>query len=510
MRGEEGAATPLPPAGAAAPLAAAAPPPPSLRTRLLRHVLAPLAITWFAGTAVSVLVANGFAQRAFDRALLDDAYTIAANVRIKGGKLDLALSSRELKSVLFDQVETVYFAVLRPDGTLLAGNAYLPAPPPREGDAYRFSDINHRGRDLRAVRVEVAEPEPFEVITAQTVHARSVTLRSVLLYSVVSQLLLLGALALWLRRAIQADLQPLAAFQAELSGRDARDLAPVPVEASTRDLQRLGTAVNDLLGRVAQGVRAQREFAGNVAHELRTPLAGIRALAAYGLAHKDPAVWHEQLAGVAASEARASHLVDQLLALALADEMRSAVAPEPVPLDELARDAVLRFLPRADAAGVDLGARGLDQPVTVPGQALLIEGVLNNLIDNAMRYGRPPEGGPPPRITVEILHGGEGADVPGSVTLAVADNGTGISHAQRTDLMQRWAQGREGERLGQGAGLGLAIVARYAELLGTRLVLGPGPGGQGLRAGLVWVLRPAGKGEGGEGSDGPSLPYGPR
>ncbi|WCM93213.1 sensor histidine kinase N-terminal domain-containing protein [Acidovorax sp. NCPPB 2350] len=461
--------------------------PPSLRSRLLRHVLAPLALTWFAGTAISVLVANSFTQRAFDRALLDDAYAVAANVRLKEGTLDLALTSRELKSVLFDQVETVYFAVLRPDGSLLAGNASLPAPPPRGGDAYRFSDISHRGRALRAVRVQVAEPQPFEVIAAQTVHARSAMLRSVLLYSVVPQGLLLLALALWLRRAIQADLQPLAAFQAALSGRDARDLAPVPVEAATRDLQRLGGAVNDLLARVAQGVRAQREFAGNVAHELRTPLAGIRALAAYGLAHKDPAVWHEQLAGVADSEARASHLVDQLLALALADEVRGAMPRQPVALDELARDAVLRFLPRADAAGVDLGARGLEQPMTVQGQPLLIEGVLGNLIDNALRYGRPAGGGPPPRITVEIVRetaeAAEGSG--GGVVLAVVDNGPGIPQAQRSDLLQRWAQGREGERLGQGAGLGLAIVARYAELLGARLVLGTGADGQGLRVGLV-------------------------
>ncbi len=474
----------VPPQARAEPRQSAPPPPPSLRARLLRHVLVPLALTWFAGTAISVLVANGFSQRAFDRALLDDAYAIAANVRIKGGALDLALTSRELKSVLFDQVETVYFAVLLPDGSMLSGNASLPAPPPRD-DSYRFSDINYRGRALRAVRVRVSEPQAFEVITAQTVHARSAMLRSVLLYSVVSQLLLLGALAFWLRRAIQADLQPLAAFQAELSARDARGLDPVAVEASTRDLQHLGTAVNDLLARVAQGVRAQREFAGNVAHELRTPLAGIRALAAYGLAHRDPAVWREQLAGVADSEARASHLVDQLLALALADEVRGAMPREPVALDELARDAVLRVLPRADAAGVDLGARGLDRPVVVQGQAVLIEGVLGNLIDNALRYGRPAEGGPAPRITVEIASGGPGDE--GSVVLSVVDNGPGIPEAQRTDLLQRWAQGREGERLGQGAGLGLAIVARYAELLGARLVLGTGPDGQGLRVGLVFA-----------------------
>ena len=468
----------------AAPLPQRPPPsPPSLRARLLRHVLVPLALTWFAGTAISVLVANGFTQRAFDRALLDDAYAIAANVRIKGGALDLALSSRELKSVLFDQVETVYFAVLLPDGSMLSGNASLPVPPPRD-EAYRFSDISYRGRALRAVRVRVSEPQAFEVITAQTVHARSAMLRSVLLYSVVSQVLLLGALAFWLRRAIQADLQPLAAFQEELAGRDARGLEPVPVQASTRDLQHLGAAVNGLLARVAEGVRAQREFAGNVAHELRTPLAGIRALAAYGLAHKDPAVWHEQLAGVAASEARASHLVDQLLALALADEVRGAMPRQSVALDDLARDAVLRFLPRADAAGVDLGARGLDLPVVVQGQTVLIDGVLGNLIDNALRYGRPVQEGVTPRITVEIAQ--DGADG-GGVVLSVVDNGPGIPQGLRTDLMQRWAQGREGERLGQGAGLGLAIVARYAELLGARLVLGTGPDGQGLRVGLVFA-----------------------
>jgi len=233
---------------------------------------------------------------------------------------------------------------------------------------------------------------------------------------------------------------------------------------------------------VAQGVQAQHEFAGNVAHELRTPLAGIRALASYGLAQKDPAVWREQLGGIVQSEARASHLVDQLLALALADEARGAMPRQEVPLDQLVHETVLRFLPRADAAGVDLGALGLEQPVVVLGQPLLIEGVLSNLIDNALRYGRPAAG-EAPRVTVALAREGRGADE--CVVLSVLDNGPGISAPQRQQLRQRWVQGREGERLGQGAGLGLGIVARYAELLGARLELVPGPGGQGLCARLV-------------------------
>ncbi|GAO25766.1 integral membrane sensor signal transduction histidine kinase [Alicycliphilus sp. B1] len=319
-------------------------PPPSLRTRLLRHVLGPLALTWLVGTVASALLANSFTQRAFDRSLLDDAYAIAANVREEPDGLEFPLSSREVKAVLFDQVETVYFAVLREDGTLLAGNASLPAPPPHEGQVYRFSDMRFHGRALRAVRLQLTTPAPFEVITAQTVHSRSVMLRSALLYSLASQVLLLVVLALWLGRAIRQELRPLAMFQQALDQRDARDLAPMRVEASTRDLQRLGRAVNDLLARVAQGVQAQREFAGNVAHELRTPLAGIRALASYGLAQKEPAVWREQLTGIVQSEARASHLVDQLLALALADEARGSMPLRPVPLDQLVRDTVLRFL----------------------------------------------------------------------------------------------------------------------------------------------------------------------
>ncbi|WP_325340572.1 sensor histidine kinase [Xylophilus sp.] len=452
---------------------------PSLRSRLAQHVLVPLTLTWFAGTIVSVMLARAATERAFDRSLLDDAYAVAASVRLREQSLEFALTPREVRSVLFDQVETVYFSVLRADGSQIAGNAALPAPPPTDDDAYRFSDIQYHGRALRAVRLRLESPQVFEVVTAQTTRSRGALLRNVLLYSVVSQAALLLMLAVWLRQAIQRDLRPFAALQQALDQRDARDLAPVAVEAPTRDVRRLEAAVNDLLTRVGQGVQARREFAGNVAHELRTPLAGIRAQASYGLAHGEPPVWREQLAGIVQSEARASHLVDQLLALALADEARGAMPQELVALDELARDAVLRLLPRADAAGVDIDARGLDQPVVVQAQPLLVEGVLGNLLDNALRYGRPMDGGMAPHITVALERPGDGR-----IVLSVTDNGPGIAPEQQRQLLTRWAQGRQGERLGEGAGLGLAIVARYAELLGARLALADAA--PGLRVELVF------------------------
>ena len=104
---------------------------PSLRNRLLRHVLVPLAVTWLLGSALVVGIASYFAQQAFDRALLDDAYLVASHVRRvtgESGALDLSLSAQEMSTVLFDQSESLYFAVLSPSGALLAGHAGLRPP----------------------------------------------------------------------------------------------------------------------------------------------------------------------------------------------------------------------------------------------------------------------------------------------------------------------------------------------------------------------------------------------
>lgn len=458
---------------------------PSLRTRLARHVLLPLALMWLAGTAITASVADYYAQQAFDRALLDDAYALAAKVQAGLQGVQLKLTESELKTLLYDQSESVFFAVLRADGSLVSGHPWLRAGPQPPDKDFEFSDTSYQGKTLRVVSVYRDDGPGYRVVMAQTTRSRTALLQRVLLFSFGPQAALLLLLAWWLRRAIEADLQPLSALQRALNQRDANDLAPVAVQASTRDVQQLGGAINSLMARVDAGVRAQREFAGNVAHELRTPLAGIRALTEYGLAQADPQVWQRQLQAVAASEARASHMVEQLLALALADETRDSLRLAPVALDVLVRRVVLSALPRADALGVDLGARGIDDAVSVMGDEGLIEGVLNNLLDNALRYGKPAAG-IAPTITVELRAGAD------TVSLLVIDNGPGIASDARQDMMQRWQQAGSGTGTGidagQGVGLGLAIVARYAALLGVRLELGANGTGGGLCVGLYWQL----------------------
>lgn len=458
---------------------------PSLRSRLVRHIVLPLVVTWAFGTAVALSVANYFAGQAFDRSLLDDAYAVAASVRVEPDGPVLNLTPPEMSALLFDQTESVYFAVLLPSGALVAGHAGLRMPQLAGDVPFAFADVMFQGKKLRAVGLQRSDPTKFMVVVAQTTLSRSQLLQRMLTYAVIPQVLLLAFLVWWLRRVIQIDLLPLVALQQAVERRDARDLTPVPnsvtTGASARDVERLGLAVNGLLARLGESIRAQREFAGNVAHELRTPLAGIRAQAGYALSHANPAVWREQLQGILTGEARASHTVEQLLALAFADEAQAGLQLEPVTLNELARMVLLGFLPKADALGIDLGGEGLDEPVTVQGNTALIEGLIGNLLDNALRYGLHPA----PRVTLAI------SQYEGHVVLSVTDNGPGLAPQQAEQLRMRWALGAAGQQLGAGVGLGLAIVSRYAELLGARLALDAAAESKqspGLRASVTFKL----------------------
>ena len=455
---------------------------PSMRSRLLWRVLLPLALIWVIGSVTAFAVAHFFTIEAFDRALVDDARAIAANVIERDGQLILDLSERELRALLPDKGERQFFAVLRVDGSAVAGNAVLPPAQVTPGKRWVFSDMSYEGAELRLVTLSAPGAASISVVVAQATQERQELLRRLGAYSRLPQGALILLLGWWLYRTVGRELVPLERLQAALAKRDSSDLSPLNSAAPSLEVERLAQAINELMLRIGRGVQAQREFTGNVAHEMRTPLAGIRALAEYGLAQSDPAIWKAQLRSIASSQERASRLVDQLLALALADEARDTLALGPLRVDEITRNAVLSHLPRADAQEVDLGAIGLDEPVLALGNTVLLEGALNNLIDNALRHGCVG-GAAEPAVTVEVRRHA------GTVSLSVIDNGPGIDDEHRERQLERWAQGQAGAARG-GAGLGLAIVGRYAAMLGGTLTLDTPPGGRGLSATLTLKTPP--------------------
>lgn len=450
----------------------------ALRQRIGHHVILSLLLVWGLGSAVVLAVGNHFVAEAFDRALLDDAHGLASHVTggLHGEPLVLGLSEREVGILLLDKNASLPFSILAPDGSVVAGDGALGSDPLRRGKSQAFATLERDGREWRRVSLHISGPPSFTVVVAQPMESRTQLLQRLLVYSGLAQLWLLVALGSRLLRGIERDLRPLADLQDAVERRDAADLQPLPQQltrqARTTDVQRLGEALDGLLARLRDALRAQREFAGNVAHELRTPLAGIRAQAAHALAQDDPAVWRQELEGIAQAELRASRTVDQLLALARAAEGDIALRTETLALNVLVRDVVLRFMRKADAMGVDLGAEGLDQPLLVRANAGLVEGILGNLLDNALRYGKAAA----PCVTVALQR------VEDQVALRVTDNGPGVDAALVQQLQQRWAQAEQSP--GLGVGLGLAIVTRYAQLLGGHLTLETP--GQGLVA-TVWL-----------------------
>lgn len=460
---------------------------PTLRQRLLSHVLLPVFTVWLTSTALVIEIAYVYTQRAFDRALIDDAYALSAHVRQSGEGLTLELSARELDSVLFDQSEKVYFAVVGIDGRVLANNApwlvsqsVLAAPGAvvDTGNPYVLGDRFHEGEPLRSVELLLSEGRAWRVILAQTVRSRTNLVQQMLFYAVVPEVLLFTLLGIWLWWAIGRDLDPMNRLRQALQSRDVTDLSPVPVDASSRDVAQVAQAVNALFGRVSAGVAAQREFAGNVAHELRNPLAGIRALADYGLRHDDPATWRQQLMAILERQASASHLIDQLLALAFADEARDTLALGSVDIGAVVERCVLAALPRIDANRGEIVVHGLESPTLVEGNEGLLAAMLTNLLDNAARHARPRSG---QTLNVAVVVESPVDDAE-AITIAVEDNGPGLD-AAALEARTRWSRGA-GVEGGQGStGLGLAIVARYAELLGSKLTLENRAEG-GLRAAI--------------------------
>ncbi len=447
---------------------------PSLQARLVSRVIFPLAVMWFAGTLVITGVSRYFTQKAFDRALLDDAYAVASHVRLgSDNELSLGLSSNETETLLFDRDEVLFLAVFHADGRLIAGHSKLYVPTSEPIHPPVFTELILQGQQLRAVVIARAGPMPFKVVIAQTTKSQDQLFRALLLYSIGPQLMLLLALALWLKRAITEDVRPLSALAASLNDRDEHDLEPIPDKSRTLEIRRLGHAVNALLLRISRTVQSQREFAGNVAHELRTPLAGIRALAEYGLTQDKPTIWRQQLLAVLEREQYASHTIDQLLALALIVEAREVFQLQTMRLDQSVRDALLRHLRRADAMGVDLGVRGADRPVEVLGQTSLVDGILDNLIDNSLRYGKRAAVGTS-TITIAIE-----CDADGRVVLMVVDNGQGINRADWDRVIERWSKGPIASSLRIGTGLGLYLVAEYCRILRADLTLDPSAPDQG-------------------------------
>ncbi|OHC70692.1 MAG: hypothetical protein A3H93_04905 [Rhodocyclales bacterium RIFCSPLOWO2_02_FULL_63_24] len=259
----------------------------------------------------------------------------------------------------------------------------------------------------------------------------------------------LPALALLLVIAIGFALTPLRQLARDVAARAPDRLDPLPIDVLPAEVEPLVARLNSLFADIMRALENERRFTADAAHELRTPLAALKAQAQVALAAVGSEERQHALAQILVGCDRATHLVAQLLTLARLDA-RSADQMSLVELRPIAEEVLAASAGEAIKRGCDLILR--DGDAGIRGDALLLQVLLRNLVDNALRHS----GGT--QIEVSIAAQGDHA------VLTVSDNGRGIGQDERDHVQQRFYRSASADS--SGSGLGLSIVKRIAELHG--------------------------------------------
>ncbi len=442
----------------------------SIRRQLLCWLLAPIMTLWLVGAAITYFLAIDFANSAYDDSLLDSARAISTRLRFQGSQPDVDLPPAALAILKHNDKDEFFYQVLTSDGRLVTGDDSMPEPVwqniSKEAD---FRDEKIGMHDVRIAAIEIPIPDrrnnEFVVIqVAETLQGREELLNNIVLGVVLPQLILiiLSAAAVWL--GVARGLKPLKNLQDAVSSRSPSDLRPLAADNAPKEVKPLVIAINELLDRLRQDRQAQKRFVANAAHQLRTPLAGLKTQTELAERYKDPEELRHSLRQVRTSADRATRLVHQLLSLARVEPSALiSVRHESVNLNSVARDASKELVPLALAKQIDLGFEEHAGQAILSGDAKSLYEMASNLIENAILYTQ--KGG---KVTVRVEKG---------PCLVVEDNGPGIPAEERERVFERFYR-----LLGNnvdGSGLGLAIVREIAQAHEAQVAISPGPDNSG-------------------------------
>jgi two-component system sensor histidine kinase TctE len=441
----------------------------SLFGEILDWMLAPLLLLWPMSIAITYLVAKSIANQPFDHALEDSVTVLAQQVRSVDGTLIKRLPGSARDILRADDVDNVYFQIQGPRGEYVDGDRDLPPPLEEDKDRYRAGSVLFRSDNMHGTPVRVAyswvkldQNDPDDnmlalVQVAETLEKRALLANAIIKGVILPQFIILPIVLALVWFALARGLSPLAQLQERIRARSSDDLSPIESKQVPEEISPLVRSLNEMLGRLSLSIEMQKRFIADAAHQMKTPLAGMRTQSELALRQTDQGEIHRSLEQLAKSSEAATRLVNQLLALARAENQPQAgTAPLALELGELARSGVQDWVPASFAQRIDLGYEAPAEPVYIIGNPTMLRELLSNLIDNALRY-TPPGGS----VTVRVRGGAEQA------LLEVEDSGPGIAPAERQRVFERFYRilGSNTE----GSGLGLAIVREIAQQHGAEV-----------------------------------------
>ncbi|MFZ1606728.1 MAG: sensor histidine kinase N-terminal domain-containing protein, partial [Rhodoferax sp.] len=335
----------------------------SLFGEILDWMLTPLLLLWPVSLVLTWLVAQGIAGKPFDRALEYNVGALAQLVTVKHNKAQfvLPLPARELLRA--DDSDTVYYQVMGPNGEYLSGEKNLPMPPEDEkllpGEV-RLRDAEFRGMGIKVaytwVKLDLPDSKPALVQVAETMDKRSVLATEIVKGVMLPQFVILPLAVLLVWLALVQAIKPLNHLEERIRARSPDDLSPLDAQAVPLEVAPLVSSVNGLLERLKDSIATQKRFLADAAHQLKTPLAGLRMQA--DLAQREGANAEDlkqSLRQIGRSSIRATHTVNQLLALARAESSGTVMTQQPCDLVRLTMDVIHDSLPRAMDKYIDLG-----------------------------------------------------------------------------------------------------------------------------------------------------------
>ncbi len=435
----------------------------SLFAEILDFMFAPLALLWPMSVVLTFVVARALADVPFDAELEQRLRALANYVEITGSYQPPDSFDAPRGLLPLDDAKQSAYQVRSATGELLAGDPEL--PPPRQYDFLEPGSLARRTQPVRSedwriahtwvasTAADVGSRGPVLIQVGETLERRNALANEIIRGIIVPQFLLLPIAVFLVWFGLSRGLHPLKAVQERIRNRRPDDFSPIDPHGTPEEIAPLVTAFNDLLLRLEQNIGAQKRFIGDAAHQLKTPLAGLRTQAELALEEGDANELRNSLRHIASSAERSARMVSQLLSLARMENLRDAALFERLDLPGLARSVVSEWVPQALARGIDLGFECDTGPARLEGLPLLLRELMNNLIDNALRH--TPRGG---SVTVRVTRRGP---PPATLVLEVEDTGSGIPEADQARIFDRFYQVLGSQS--QGSGLGLAIVLEIAD-----------------------------------------------
>ncbi|MEA3097755.1 MAG: hypothetical protein QOF74_1995 [Caballeronia mineralivorans] len=438
----------------------------SISRQLIFWLAVPLMLLALCGALVHYFNSVAPGVISSDRRLKETTNALMRRVQVADGRVTLDANPNGGPA---PQVpDFVKYAVRDPQGHLLIGDSQIPAVPMNSANAQllAMAQIDHRSArtlttrfDTRAgvVIITVADARP----TAEP--AARFGFMSTLLWDFVQ--LDITLVLVWV--GIQIGLRPVRRLRDEIAARSPLDLRPIVETSVPREIAPVVVKLNRLFTMLRSSVQSQQQFIANTAHQLRTPITGMQAQLDILIGEPAAQPISGRLRTLQESVRQLAHSSNQLLSLGRADPAANMAAKnQSVVLSAIVGEVVAKFFDRALQSNIDLGVEA--QPVSILADPSLLDDLLSNLVDNALKY--TPAGG---RITVSA------GERNGSPYLAVEDNGPGIPEAEHQRVRQRFY--RLPNSPGHGSGLGLAIVDEIAQLYGASMSIGPGASGRGTK-----------------------------